>query len=62
MLNFPQEGPFKEATEATTDDVVRQELVTYKKRDGYLIRQTTVRVLDSVDYIDNTTTAVLFKL
>ena len=62
MLNFPQEGPFKEATEATTDDVVRQELVTYKKRDGYLIRQTTIRVFDSVDYIDNTTTAVLFKL
>ena len=62
MLNFPQEGPFKEATEATTDDVVRQELVTYKKRDGYFVRQTTVRVFDSVDYIDNTTTVVLFKL
>jgi hypothetical protein len=62
MSNLPENGPFKGATEATTDDVVRQELVTYKKRDGYLVRQTTVRVFDSVDYIDNTTTVVLFKL
>ena len=62
MSNLPENGPFKGATEATTDDVVRQELVTYKKRDGYFVRQTTVRVFDSVDYIDNTTTAVLFKL
>jgi len=62
MSNLPENGPFKEATEATTDDVVRQELITYRTRDGYLIRQTTVRVFDSVDYIDNTTTAVLFKL
>ena len=62
MSNLPDDGPFKGATETTTDDVVRQELVTYKKRDGYLVRQTTVRVFDSVDYIDNTTTAVLFKL
>ena len=62
MSNLPENGPFKGATEAATDDVVRQELVTYKKRDGYLVRQTTVRVFDSVDYIDNTTTAVLFKL
>ena len=62
MSNLPDDGPLKGATEATTDDVVRQELVTYKKRDGYLVRQTTVRVFDSVDYIDNTTTAVLFKL
>jgi hypothetical protein len=62
MSNLPENGPFKGATEATTDDVVRQELVTYKKRDGYFVRQTTVRVFDSVDYIDNTTTVVLFKL
>ena len=53
---------FKGATEAATDDVVRQELITYRTRDGYLVRETTVRVFDSVDYIDNTTTAVLFKL
>ena len=62
MSNLPDDGPFNGATEATTEDVVRQELVTYKKRDGYLVRQTTVRVFDSVDYIDNTTTVVLFKL
>ena len=62
MSNLPENGPFKEATEATTDDVVRQELITYRTRDGYLVRETTVRVFDSVDYIDNTTTAVLFKI
>jgi hypothetical protein len=62
MSNLPENGPFKGATEAATDDVVRQELITYRTRDGYLVRETTVRVFDSVDYIDNTTTAVLFKL
>ena len=62
MSNLPDEGPFKGAIEAATDDVVRQELITYRTRDGYLVRETTVRVFDSVDYIDNTTTAVLFKL
>ena len=62
MSNLPDDGPFKGATEAITDDVVRQELVTYKKRDGYLVKETTVRVFDSIDYIDNTTTVVLFKL
>ena len=62
MSNLPENGPFKGATEATTDDVVRQELTTYRTRDGYLVRETTIRVFTYGDYIDNTTTAVLFKL
>jgi len=62
MSNLPENGPFKGATEATTDNVVRQELITYRTRDGYLVRETTIRVFTYGDYIDNTTTAVLFKL
>ena len=62
MSNLPDDGPVKGATEAATDDVVRQELITYRTRDGYLVRETTIRVFTSGDYIDNTTTAVLFKL
>ena len=59
---LPREGPFQHAVEANTEGVVRQELTTYKKRDGYFIKETNTRVFCDSDYTDSTHTTILYKL
>ena len=37
------EGPFKNAFDADTDGVVRREIVSYRIRNGIMIKETAVR-------------------
>ena len=47
-------GPFKSAFEASTEGVIRQELITYKMRDdGIMIKEVNVRKYTPNDYIDS---------
>jgi len=57
--SLPLDGPLKMASEENTDKTLRQELVTYMKRDGFIIRHTVVRVFTNNDYIDHKTSMVL---
>jgi len=48
------EGPFKDAFDADTDGVVRREIVTYRYKDGMLIKESAVRdYYKSGDYHDS---------
>ncbi len=60
--SFPEDGPLKFATENGTNNVSRQELVTYKRRNGKMVRETVVRVFSTNDYIDHTNTVILSEL
>jgi hypothetical protein len=42
------EGPFKNALDADTDGVVRREIVTYRYKNGVMVKETAVR-----DYYKN---------
>ena len=42
------EGPFKNAFDADTDGVVRREIVTYRMKNGMMVKETAVR-----DYYKN---------
>ena len=37
------EGPFKSAFDADTDGVVRREIVTYRMKNGTMVKETAVR-------------------
>ena len=37
------EGPFKNAFDADTDGVVRREIVTYRIKNGMMVKETAVR-------------------
>jgi hypothetical protein len=39
------EGPFFDAFEGTKDGILRQELITYKIRNGMLVMERTMRSL-----------------
>lgn len=53
-MNSKLEGPLVSAFEADTTGVVKQEFITYRKRDGQLIKETTSRRFQSngTDYHD----------
>ncbi len=46
-------GPFKSAFEASTEGVIRQEFITYRMRDGTMIKEVNVRKYTPDDYIDS---------
>ena len=52
-INIDTSGPFKSAFEASTEGVIRQELITYRMRDGILIKEVNVRKYTPNDYIDS---------
>ena len=48
------EGPFKAAFESDTDGVIRREVITYRIRDGIMIKEEASRdYYKSGDYHDN---------
>jgi len=51
--NVGTSGPFKSAFEASTEGVIRQELITYRMRDGIMIKEVNVRKYTPNDYIDS---------
>ena len=52
-FNVDTSGPFKSAFEASTEGVIRQEFITYKMRDGLMIKEVSVRKYTPNDYIDS---------
>ena len=46
-------GPFKSAFQASTEGVIRQEFITYRMRDGMMIKEVNVRKYTPNDYIDS---------
>ena len=54
------DGPFKNAFNADTDGVVRREIVSYRMKNGMMIKETASRVYyKSGDYHDNVSTQPL---
>lgn len=52
-MTIMREGPFFDAFEGTTNGVLRQELITYKIRDGMLVMERTMRHYVGDDYTDS---------
>ena len=56
------EGPFKNAFDADTDSVIRREIVTYRMRDGIMIKETACRdYYKSGDYHDSQSTTPMVE-
>ena len=56
------EGPFKSAFDADTGGVVRREIVTYRMRDGIMIKETASRdYYKSGDYHDSQSTTPMVE-
>lgn len=59
-LGMSDEGPFKSAFDADTTDVIRREIVTYRVKDGTMVKEVAFRdYYKSGDYHDSQTTIVL---
>ena len=55
-----QEGPFLSAIEASKENVIKQELVTYYvNSNGNTAKETAVRKFAKEDYTDHTVTEIL---
>tara|TARA_B100000902_G_C27237797_1_gene878384 strand:+ start:200 stop:400 length:201 start_codon:yes stop_codon:yes gene_type:complete len=63
-MNSKFEGPLVSAFEADTKGVVKQEFITYRKRDGQLIKETVCRKFqpNGTDYHDVSTVEPLVEL
>jgi len=56
------EGPFKSAFDADTGGVIRREIVTYRMRDGIMIKETASRdYYKSGDYHDSQSTTPMVE-
>ena len=60
FMKMSDDGPFKSAFDADTTDVIRREIVTYRIKDGVMIKEEAFRdYYESGDYHDSQTTIVL---
>jgi len=59
-----KDGPMKDHIEASKKGVIKAEYITYTKRDGYLMKETTVRKYLGEDgnYIDSVITEPLTEI
>ena len=58
-----KEGPMEEHIERGDDGVVKSLYITYRKKDGMLVKETTVRQFyDDNDYTDSYSTEPIIKL
>jgi hypothetical protein len=56
------EGPFKSAFDSDTGGVIRREIVTYRMRDGIMIKETASRdYYKSGDYHDSQSTTPMVE-
>tara|TARA_A200000159_G_scaffold141694_1_gene144721 strand:- start:373 stop:579 length:207 start_codon:yes stop_codon:yes gene_type:complete len=62
-MNSKLEGPFVSAFESDTTGVVKQELITYRVKDGMLRKEVTTRTFQSNgnDYHDSQTVEPLVR-
>lgn len=51
-MTMTKEGPFYEAFEGSKDGVIKQELITYKIKNGMLVIEKTQREYSKDDYQD----------
>ena len=51
-MTTTKEGPFYEAFEGSKDGVIKQELITYKIKNGMLVIEKTMREYSNNDYQD----------
>ncbi|MBT4995883.1 MAG: hypothetical protein HOM88_05365 [Hellea sp.] len=56
------EGPFKNAFDADVDGVIRREIVSYRMKDGNMVKETACRdYYESGDYHDSISTQPLVQ-
>jgi hypothetical protein len=61
--NTMTDGPFKESFDSDTDGVVRKEIITYRYRNGMMIKETASRTYQSGgDYHDTSSVTPLPEL
>lgn len=53
MIQKDKQGPFYTAFQGDHTGVIKQELVTYRIRDGILVREIVSRDYSKNDYTDN---------
>ena len=53
-MNTKYEGPFVSAFESDVTGVIKQELITYRVKDGYLRKEVTTREFKGPDDWDDT--------
>jgi hypothetical protein len=63
-MNSKLEGPLVSAFEADTNGVIKQEFITYRTRDGMLVKETTSRKFQAngTDYHDVSTVEPLMEV
>lgn len=63
-MNSKLDGPLVSAFEADTTGVVKQQLITYRVKDGMLRKETTTRQFNSngTDWHDSSTTEPLVEV
>ena len=63
-MNSKYEGPFISAFESDADGVLKQELITYRVKDGMLRKETTIRTFkqDQSDWHDTSSVEPLVKI
>jgi hypothetical protein len=61
-MTTTREGPFYDAFEGTKMGVLKQELITYKIRDGMVVIEKTSRHYNGDDYTDSVSSAPLVEV
>ena len=63
-MNSKYEGPFTSAFESDVEGVVKQELITYRVKNGMLRKETTTRTFQTngKDWIDTSTVEPLAEV
>jgi len=63
-MNIRREGPFTSAFESDIEGVVKQELITYRVKDGMLRKEVTTREFrdNGKDWNDTSTVSPLAKV
>jgi len=61
-MTTTKEGPFYEAFEGSKDGVIKQELITYRIRNGMLVIEKTMRDYSNNDYQDTVSSTPLVEV
>tara|TARA_B100000035_G_C20949922_1_gene531509 strand:+ start:262 stop:456 length:195 start_codon:yes stop_codon:yes gene_type:complete len=63
-MNSKLDGPLVSAFEADTQGVIKQEFITYRKRDGMLVKEITCRKFqgNGTDYHDTSSVEPLVEV
>jgi len=62
MTQENKQGPFYAAFKGDTAGVIKQELITYRIRDGVLVKETVSRDYSNTDYQDSTSVTPLTEI